>query len=151
MRTIATTPQTVTGLTLLTLGNFSYATLVVTDSNGNMAAAQTPMYQTPSGILLPAPADASGNPYTKLAGSSALYAGTETLSTTAVQMPAQGGTEILIQSAPTNTVNISVGSATSQSIVLVPGQSLTLSLSNLNLLYAVAASGTPVLDWMVRS
>ncbi len=144
-------PQTITGLTLLKLGNLSYATLVVTDPNGNLAMGTTPMYQTPGGILVPGPADANGNPYTKLAGSSALYAGSETLSTTAAQMPAQTGTEILIQNAPSNTVNISIGSATSQSIVLVPGQSMTLSLSNLNLLYAVAASGTPALNWVVIS
>ena len=61
-------PQTITGLTLLKLGNLSYATLVVTDPNGNLAMGTTPMYQTPSGILVPGPADANGYPYTKLAG-----------------------------------------------------------------------------------
>lgn len=47
------TPQTITGLTLLKLGNLSYATLIVTDPNGNLAMGTTPFYQNPSGILVP--------------------------------------------------------------------------------------------------
>lgn len=57
-------PQTITGLTLLKLGNLSYATLVVEDANGNLAMGTTPMYQTPNGLLVPGRADALGTQLT---------------------------------------------------------------------------------------
>lgn len=124
----------------------------VQDANNHLAIAMTKFTQTPSGILVAEPADALGYPYAKAAPSSALYAGTVTLSTTAAQLPSQAGSEVLLQSDPSNTVNIGLGAtSTSQPIILVPGQSMTLSVANLDLLYAVASSGTPVLNWMVRS
>ena len=54
------TPQTMTGLTLLQQGNLTYATLVVTDPHGNLAAGTTEFVQNPSGLLVPKRADALG-------------------------------------------------------------------------------------------
>jgi len=65
-------PQTITGLTLLKSGNLSYATLVVQDPNGNMAAGTTEFLQNPNGILIPKRADALGTPLTTSRITSAL-------------------------------------------------------------------------------
>ncbi len=73
-------PQTITGLTLLQLSNLSYATLIVTDTQGNMAAGTTPFYQTPGGILLPGKADENGYPIHAAEGSAPQGSGTITVS-----------------------------------------------------------------------
>lgn len=58
-------PVTVQNVSLL--NGHMYA-LAVIDQNGNKAHANTPFYQTPSGIMLPAPSDALGNPITAAQG-----------------------------------------------------------------------------------
>ena len=124
--------------------------LLSTDNKGTQVIPQAP-YTNANGLWIPAPTDESGNPYTKLTGSSAIYAGTSSLSTTTTQLPNQASSEVLIQSDPANTVSIGIGTSSLQPIQLAPGQSMTLSISNLNLLYAIALSNTATLNWMVRS
>ncbi len=53
------TPQTATGV--IQVGQ-SFYVLGIKDANGNYAQAQTNFTQTPSGLIVPAPADAAGNP-----------------------------------------------------------------------------------------
>ena len=120
------------------------------DSAGHQVIPQAP-YTNANGIWIPAPTDESGNPYAKLAGSSAIYAGAVTLSTTAVQLASQAGSNVILQSALANTETILFGNIGTQSMELAPGASATITVNNLDLLYVVAASGTPTLNWMVLS
>lgn len=142
-------PQTATGV--IQVGQ-SFYVLGIKDANGNYAQAYTPFYQTPAGLIVPAPVDASGNPQVSLAGSSATYAGTLATSTTAAALGAsQLCSEILVQSDPSNTTNVKVGNATAQTVVISPGASLSVSVNNVADLYAVAVSGTPQINWLARS
>ena len=88
----------------------------------------------------------------ELTGSNTTYPGTTTLSTTAAAIGSnQAVTEVLLQSDASNTTNIKIGNATLQTIVLTPGVSLTIPVNNIADLYAVAVSGTPILNWLGRS
>jgi hypothetical protein len=58
--------------------------------------------------------------------------------------------EIIIQAAPTNTANVAVGGAPAQNLVLVPGAALSLDWTDVSTIWAVAASGTQVINWIVR-
>ncbi len=80
-----------------------------------------------------------------------LFAGTLTTSTTATVLAAsQPVFEVLVQSDPDNTVDILVGTRQAQVIQLKPGQALTIPTSNLNRVYARAASSAPVLNYIAR-
>jgi len=80
-----------------------------------------------------------------------LFAGTLTTSTTATVLAgSQAVFEVLVQSDPDNTVDILVGTRQAQVIQLKPGQALTIPTSNLNRVYATAASSTPVLNYIAR-
>jgi len=80
-----------------------------------------------------------------------LFAGTLTTSTTATVLAAsQPVFEVLVQSDPDNTVDILVGTRQAQVIQLKPGQALTIPTSNLDRVYATAASSTPVLNYIAR-
>ncbi len=87
-----------------------------------------------------------------LAGSNTFYPGTLVTSTTAAALgSSQTCSEILVQSDPANTTNVKVGNATSQTIAITPGASLSISADNVASLYAVAVSGTPQINWLARS
>lgn len=58
--------------------------------------------------------------------------------------------EVIIQSDPTNTTNVLVGNSTAQEIVLLPGQSLTIPIISLSLIYVKMASGTGIVNWLGR-
>jgi len=86
--------------------------------------------------------------------SSAILSGKLTgVTVTAVQVsstsrPAQ---ELLIQSDPANTTNVLVGDSDSQNIVLTPGQSLTIPVNTLSLIWVKMASATGVVNWLIRN
>ncbi len=85
-------------------------------------------------------------------GSGALYAGTFTVpATTASAMTSQACNEVVIQASASNAQNVSIGNSTSQPISLAPGQDITLTINNLNLVYAVATATGNTLGWLVRS
>jgi len=85
-------------------------------------------------------------------GSATIYDGTLAATTTAAALGAsQAWREVLIQSDPDNTANVFVGNATSQSIKLLPGGSVTIPAANRNLVYAKAASGTQTVNYLGRS
>jgi hypothetical protein len=85
--------------------------------------------------------------------STALYDGQASVTTTAAALPSQVISEVVLTADPTNTSGeyVYVGNATSQHTPLAPGQSITLSISNLDLVYAFASSGTLKLDYLARS
>lgn len=58
--------------------------------------------------------------------------------------------EAIIQSDPANTVNILIGSSTAQEVVLTPGQSLTIPIISLSLVYVKTASSTGTVNWLAR-
>ena len=86
--------------------------------------------------------------------SSAILAGQHTgITTAAVQVssvsrPAQ---EVLIQSDPANTTDVLVGDADSQTIVLTKGQSITLPVNTLSLVWVKMASLTGTINWLIRN
>lgn len=58
--------------------------------------------------------------------------------------------EALIQSDPSNTTNILIGSVLAQEVVLTPGQSITVPVISLSLIYVRMASGTGSVNWLIR-
>lgn len=124
---------------------------VSTDSSGT-PAVPIASYTNTNGYWIPAPTNSEGIPWTKSSPSQALYAGSLSVTTTVTQLPNQSGTEALIQADPANTANLLLGATSAtQPFVLTPGQSLSVELANLNLLYTSSVTGTQTLNWMVRS
>ena len=77
--------------------------------------------------------------------------GTNTLSTTAESLASSAVTwECLVQNDPDNTVDFLVGDSTAQTIQLSPGQSITLPIQDVSLIWADAVSGTPVANYLCR-
>lgn len=82
-----------------------------------------------------------------------LYAGEKTgITTAAVQISTTSNNirEALIQSDPSNTTNVLIGNATDQEVVLTPGQSVTIPIISLSLVYVKMASGTGIVNWLAR-
>ena len=68
------------------------------------------------------------------------------LTTVAAALTDVDVTYALLQSDPANTVNILFGSSGSQNMVLAPGATVSMEVSNLKVIWAKAASGTPNLN-----
>ncbi len=86
--------------------------------------------------------------------SDVLFDGTFTATVSAA--PLNGGThlpcsEVLVQNDPANAVNIKVGNETSQSVVLIPGQTYAIAIDDVAKVYVKAASATPTVNWSARS
>ena len=82
-----------------------------------------------------------------------LYSGETTgITTTAVAISTTSNNirEALIQSDPANTTNVLVGNSTSQEVALTPGQSITIPIVSLSLVFVKMASGTGTLNWLAR-
>lgn len=83
-----------------------------------------------------------------------LFCGEKTgIGGTAVQISttdAQHIREVLIQADPTNTTNLLVGNSTAQEIVLTPGQSITLPIISLSLVWVKMASSTGIANFLAR-
>jgi len=60
------------------------------------------------------------------------------------------GREVIVQAAPTNTANIGVGGGAAQDLVLVPGANLSLDWTDVSAIWAVSASGTQTVNWLIR-
>lgn len=125
--------------------------LAYKDANGSFANVTMPWVLNSSGILVPWPVDSNNNPQVSLTGSLALEADTFDVATTAGALPTQACNEVLIQAGNGNADNVSIGNSKAQPISLAPGQSVSLSIANLNLVYAVATATGNTLGWMVRS
>ena len=74
---------------------------------------------------------------------------TEALSTSAEQLSTNlKCSSVLLQNPSSNSINILVGNASAQVIVLIPGASLVISTGgNLSSVYAKSASGTPSINY----
>lgn len=82
-----------------------------------------------------------------------LYAGETTgITTSAVAVSTTTGAirEALIQADPTNTTNVLVGNSTAQEVALTPGQSITIPIFSLSLVYVKMASGTGIVNYLAR-
>lgn len=82
-----------------------------------------------------------------------LFAGETTgigVTAQALSMTTSNIREVLLQSDPTNTTNLLVGSSTAQEVVLTPGQSITIPVISLSLIWVKMASGTGVANWLAR-
>lgn len=62
------------------------------------------------------------------------------ITTTAAALATNAATDVVVQSAITNTVNLLLGGADAQHIVLIPGAVVRIAVTNSNLLYLKAAS-----------
>ena len=82
-----------------------------------------------------------------------LYAGERTgITTTAVQVSTteKNIREALIQADPSNTTNVLIGNVDAQEVVLTPGQSITIPIISLSLVYVKMASGTGITNYLAR-
>lgn len=76
--------------------------------------------------------------------------GSVTADTNATALPAQACSQVLVQNDPDSTINILLGNATLQPIDLVPGDTVTLNVTNLNVIYYRTPSGTATLNYLAR-
>ena len=76
-----------------------------------------------------------------------LSAGTTSISTAIGQLSTTACFGALIQNDPDNTMDIFVGTTGAQTIQLVPGQALSLAISNVGQVWARASSGTATVNW----
>ena len=77
--------------------------------------------------------------------------GTQALSTTAVQLPAQTCTEVVLTNNDASIAMLLGWNSTTQSFTLPAGQTMSVrGVRNLNELYAKSASGTPTLSYLVK-
>jgi hypothetical protein len=58
--------------------------------------------------------------------------------------------EVVVQADPANTTNVLVGNSAAQNLVLVPGQGLSIPITNLVAIYIKMASGTGAVNWLAR-
>ena len=79
-----------------------------------------------------------------VAGTNALTTSSEVLGTTDVTW------ECMIQNDPDNTDDMLIGDATTQSIQLAPGESITIPIDDRNTINLVAVSGTPTANFLCR-
>lgn len=83
--------------------------------------------------------------------STTVEAGVSSILTTASALPNRPCSEAVVQAAAANTGVVLIGGSTAQAIELPAGASMTLTVSNLNLLYAKSVTGTNQINWMVRN
>lgn len=99
--------------------------------------------------------DSSGVP-TPSGGGTALPTGPtngqQTVTTSAVALPTVTLTQgVILTARSTNTVSIFIGVSgvtTSTGVELQPGASISAAVSNLNALYVICASSSPVISWL---
>lgn len=85
-----------------------------------------------------------------LGPSPSVTSGTLTASTTAAALPSVPCTEVLVQSDPTNSGYVYVGSSGTQSFQLEPGDSFSFKLTNANTVYARGGAAGYVVNYLAR-
>src|SRR5438046_1212150 len=76
--------------------------------------------------------------------------GSVTASTVATPLPDQACSQVWLQNDPDSTVSILIGNSTLQPMELVPGDSATLNVTNLNIIYYKSASSTATFNYLAR-
>lgn len=84
-------------------------------------------------------------------GVAASGAGTQTGTGSGVALPSVACKVVLLQNDPDSTTDLLIGGASAQVIQLVPGQTLSAEVSNLNALYIKAVSGSPVCNYLAMT
>jgi len=80
-----------------------------------------------------------------------IFSGTKSIDTNAVQLHAtQVCREVIVQNDSANLGNLLIGTATSQPLVITPGQSINLPVFSLGLIYVKMSSGTGTINWLAR-
>jgi hypothetical protein len=81
-----------------------------------------------------------------------LFAGTTAVTTVAAPISTSSSNirEAIIQSDSTNTTNVLIGTAAAQTIVLTPGQAITIPVISLSLVYVKMTSLTGTVNWLAR-
>lgn len=81
-----------------------------------------------------------------------VFAGQKTgLGTTAEPIhPTQVCREVLVQNDSGNAGNLIVGNNLAQYVALTPGQSITLPVFSLSLVYVKMSAGTGTVNWLAR-
>lgn len=85
--------------------------------------------------------------------SGTLYAGEKTgisVTAAALSTTTRNVREVLVQSDPANTTNMLIGNSSAQEVVLTPGQSITLPVLSLSLIWVKMASSTGTANWLAR-
>ena len=83
--------------------------------------------------------------------SGTFYVGTNTTSTTPEALAAtQATVEVFVQNDPQSTTDVLVGNSSTQTVQLGPGDGITIPASNLAVVYIVAVSGTPTVNYLAR-
>jgi hypothetical protein len=75
-------------------------------------------------------------------------AGTATVSSAVPVATNQSCISVLILCDQASQNNLAVGDANSQPVVLKPGQAITISCSNLNMVYIAGSGGSATADWI---
>jgi hypothetical protein len=84
-------------------------------------------------------------------GSQALYTWQATATTTPTALASQACNEALVQNDPASSVDVLIGNSSNQYIDLAPGDSISLAVSNANLVYHKSVSSTATLNVLARS
>ena len=82
-----------------------------------------------------------------------LFAGEKTgITGTAVQLATDQSNcrEVLVQNDPDNAGNLLVGNSTAQEVTLTPGQSITIPIISLSLIWVKMSTGTGTANWLAR-
>jgi hypothetical protein len=69
----------------------------------------------------------------------------------AIYQQQQACLEVLVQNDPSSAVNVYVGPATAQYVVLVPGASITIPINNVNRIWAGTDGGAATVNWIAMT
>lgn len=93
----------------------------------------------------------NSQPKVVVGGSSAISTGQIVATTLPATLSAdQAVSEVAVQADITNTNDVFIGGPTGQTIRLEPGATLTIAITNVNLLYTRTDSGTATVNWIGR-
>jgi hypothetical protein len=113
-------------------------------------------FRNPSGTVVDANTDATGNLITTgsngstTSPSTSVASGTLSVSTVTT-LPSQTCSEVEVQNDPSSPANLLIGSGSAQALVLRPGEGRVIPVNNANLINVKAASGTITVNWFSRS
>lgn len=117
------------------------------DNDGSYTQAASMWFKNGSNVWVPV---SQTDPIpVKEFGTATLLAGTISLADSATPVAASTPcSTIFVQASPDNTVDLFVGNATAQPIQLGPGATISVPLTNTNLLYGKSASASVTLNWL---
>lgn len=152
--TTLTPPAAITGFALEAghLATIDTSTARIPPQGQAVAGSSMPVVLPAAQITtLTPPAAITGFALNTTFTSGTLSAGTLAATTTAAALAASTAiVEVLVQNDPASAVNVLCGSAGSQTIVLKPGDGLSLHVNNLNVVFCKSASATATVNYLGR-